>query len=617
MKKTLIAIVSLCGSGAFAADPTGCPPFEIELPRATGGAIVNAADFGLSSTTSNNAAAINRALAECRRVGASRLVLPKGVWFCHDATGVKIDGLEDFTFDGGGSMLVFYRPPKFKVGVRWGDGACTSSIIISGCRRTVVENLFVDWNWDVEPLATWARISAVRKPEGDGDESWVDLDLVDYVRHPVYPCPLPVQTVSTWDESRNFSARGPVSFYGSSEGHGGTRTEWLSPNRLRLWPYKRPVGLPVAEEYANRYDVGFRIANFMRSARIGTLLRLSTAYYGKDVFAMFGNEHLTLRNVSVLSGRGMGFHVDGPQHHWQFVDVNVLPPHKLGVESATGREVKNRPVTTTADVLHVSNSKGWCKFMRCRFSKGQDDIINLHDRAIQAKRTGQRMMTTTSARGLGYFAPSVGDSLEFLMCDFARTGFTAKITSIDGNDMAFDREVPVEFDHGAVLFDLERGTSNILIKDNLHEDGIGRVCIQGSNVTIEDSTFRRGTSMALKIQSSTTHDKWSEGYGCTNIVVRNCTFENYQLGRDKRMYGVYADVFIGANFASETDTLPDPIGDPSIFGDILFDRCRFLGCRHNAVHVHSAHDVVLRDCKFKTPGSRVVTTGLATGIMEE
>ena len=123
--------------------------------------------------------------------------------------------------------------------------------------------------------------------------------------------------------------------------------------------------------------------------------------------------------------------------------------------------------------------------------------------------------------------------------------------------------------------------------------------------------------MALKIQSSTTPDKWSEGYGCTNIVIRNCTFEDYQLGRDKRMYGVYADVFVGPNFASESDALPDPVGDPSLFGDILFERCRFLGCRHDAVHVHSAHDVVLRDCEFETPGRRLVANGFASETVED
>jgi len=62
----LAACVALCAA-AHAGTPTGCPDFDVELPRATGGAVIRAADFGFSETNDHNAAAINAALAEARR----------------------------------------------------------------------------------------------------------------------------------------------------------------------------------------------------------------------------------------------------------------------------------------------------------------------------------------------------------------------------------------------------------------------------------------------------------------------------------------------------------------------------------------------------------------------
>ena len=122
--------------------PTGCPDFEVELPR-TGSAgcqpgsagcqpaVVKAADFGLSEASTNNAAAINAALAEARRIGAARVELAPGTYRCFDpvvsdgaqdqggvqrpgaCAGVVIEGFTDFTFDGCGATLVFRRerPP--------------------------------------------------------------------------------------------------------------------------------------------------------------------------------------------------------------------------------------------------------------------------------------------------------------------------------------------------------------------------------------------------------------------------------------------------------------------------------------------------------------------------
>ena len=104
------AAVTVAGFVRMAAgEPTGCPDFTVEQPRDTKGPVLRAADFGVSTTNADNAAALNRAFEACRKAGASKLVLERGTYKCHGPVGLVLDGLTDFTFDGGDSLLVFWR----------------------------------------------------------------------------------------------------------------------------------------------------------------------------------------------------------------------------------------------------------------------------------------------------------------------------------------------------------------------------------------------------------------------------------------------------------------------------------------------------------------------------
>ncbi len=94
------------------AEPSGCPDFEVELPRAADcvhSAVVRAVDFGLSETNTRNHVAINAAIAEAKRTNADRVELAPGTYRCFDGKGIFIDGFTDFTFDGKGATLVFRR----------------------------------------------------------------------------------------------------------------------------------------------------------------------------------------------------------------------------------------------------------------------------------------------------------------------------------------------------------------------------------------------------------------------------------------------------------------------------------------------------------------------------
>ena len=50
--------------------------------------------------------------------------------------------------------------------------------------------------------------------------------------------------------------------------------------------------------------------------------------------------------------------------------------------------------------------------------------------------------------------------------------------------------------------------------------------MQGNNVTFEGCRFGPMSGLPLKLTSCYSYNCWCEGIGCTNVVVRNCRFDN-------------------------------------------------------------------------------------------
>ena len=592
-RKTICMTLGLALATAAWADPVGCPDFTVDLPRAKKGAVVPAKDFGLSTATSNNAAAITAALREAKRRGARRVVLAPGTYYCHDAQGIFAEGLEDVEIDGKGATLVFWRPSDFHDQPQWDNAHDASNVILKDCKRVLVTDLNFDWDWEKDPLGEFVTVVDKHLGEKDTFDSSLDLRFADYARHPLFGKPLPVQTLYAADESRERLGVGENNYFGQSEGHFGCRMKWLGPNRIRIWPYAKSDCGPFSTQYEPRV---LPKSNYLgvKNRKVGDFLRLAHYYYGKNCFVVEDGEHLTFRKVNILSCRGMGWVFDGTVHHVAVVDCNVLPPHRLG---KTAKGPAKRPFTTTADIVHVSHgSRGYFKFENYRAAMNQDDMYNFHDRSSWVKKTGPRALTVTQKRGIKYFGPRVGDEQELLGKDYSLTGFRARIVAIDGETMTVDRDVPDRFLVDSIAFDRARDTGRIILRNCVHEGPSGRCCILAPNVTIDGLVIRDSQGQALKLQSGTTTDKWSEGYGCTNVVVRNCVIADVN-GRERKMYGVVSDVFIGVNYENGVATDVKPVD--TLVSDILLENNTFIRPRGEVLHVRGASNVIER-------GNRVI-----------
>lgn len=538
----------LGGSGALWT-PTGAGEFEIEGPRVHGGPVLKAADFGFSITNDHNAAAIQRALAEAKRLKASRLELAPGTYNCFDEPGFRAEGFEDFTLDGKGALLVFRRDRRV--------GGANVTLVKN--TRCVFGDFKMDWDWAYDPLACVGTCTNKFVDEQSDEGSYFDMKLDR--AHPCYPALPPVLTATTIDAERRHLIGTPPNrliFLGMPD---GAKIAWLAPDLMRIWPGVRREGVAAGP---SDFDA-FRSPNrdTVRRVPLGISYRLLHAYYDDGAVAMRDNVHLTFRNVDVYGCRGSGLGVDGRQHHWQVENVRIAPPDDRLAERMTA---------CTADGHHIRRSLGWAKYVNFTISFCNDDAHNFHDCTIYGVAEAPNRLKVTSPVGMGYFQASVGDTIELRESNFEAIGWQGRVVSVNGETMTMDRPVPQPRKGDRFLFfDRSVATDHVLMKGCVCRDAHFRNLFQTNDLTLEDCIFERMGSYAIEFCGAWTERLWCEGMGVTNCVVRNCLFrEGNQMGRGQG--GCAAEIL--SNLYPPNGFKVAPFV-PGFFDGILVDGCRF------------------------------------------
>lgn len=573
--------------------PTGAPNFEVKQPKPKNSLVVKAVDFGFDQSNDDCAAAINKALEHCRKIGASKLVLAEGTYNCFGKSGVVLEGFEDFEIDGKGAMLIFRRPSKIANLPQFAVVDKSANFSIKNCRRTAVTNLKMDWDWQNDPLGAFVKIID-KKPAKDGEPPYFDVVFLGYKNYPLYNKPMPVQVMLPMNEALDGFADGAAFYFGPSEGHFGSKSKWLTPNTARIYHSTKAEGLPMSKAYDYQFTENKRNYEH-KAAKVGGIYRLMHYYYGKNAFHVDSNLHLTLKNIDIVSCRGMAVFIDGSQKYLQLENFNVSP---VGYS-------KNRPCSTTADVIHSANSLGFCKMINCTFSLNQDDIINFHDRTTFAAKSADNALLITNKRAMEFFRASVGDELELFGEDCAPLSFRAKIVKIDGETMYLDRSVPPQKGCGFVVAKLSGATDNILVKGCNFVNFSGRAIFHGKNVTVENSRFANGYSIPLKFQMVYTFDQWAEGYGCNNVVVRNCSFDSCN-NRDVKYDGWVAEIFSGGSIdkKAKVERLSKYTAQNILIENNRFVNTRGLSWRINAgrnlFFINNTIDESAKNIKFQS-----------------
>ena len=554
--------------GEIGKTATGCPDFNVELPAGNPNApVVNAADFGATENNLKFCDAMNAAVAHCRKVGARKLVLPKGVYHLYNSGPITFEGLKDFEFDGGGSTFIFLRDKGLakmkgldasKISNNFQDGACVK---ISECERVKVGNFNIDWDWAADPLGSIVRVENVcASPGGE----YIDYKFVDYDNFPRRD--LRVANLSSYDPVSNLIGveGGATLGYEFYKGKNIPKMDWLSGNVLRVWH--------------SRYS---------RRAKVGDFYRMQHYYYDGAGVLTHQNRHLTLSKVNVYSCRGHAFVVSGTQQYWQYLDCSIKPP-----EGA-----KARAITCTADHLHVVNSRGYMKLIGCDFMLGADDCINVHDCTGYAVRKSDFSLETRNVRGIKMF--KVGDPIELRDDDFSPSGFTGKIKSVKPIDaskgvheIVFADKIPQPKGEGFIMFNHYYSSGNILLRNcKFHSNRARGIIIQCPNVTVENCVIKNNEMAGMRIVTGYTPNLWSEGFGVDNLLVRGCVFESTNR-TDVKADGFARDIHIGIyrTTGERTGQTMYPI-----MSNITFEKNTFKNAYGLVAFITSSGNVVFRE----------------------
>lgn len=532
--------------------PTGAKEFDVDLPRPSTDLVLDAADFGVRTENADNAEPLRRALAAAKDRKAAKLVLAPGDYRLGPDSALIMDGFSDFTFDGRGARFVSSR-------------AQGAFLRLHRCVRTRLVDFSVDWDWSRQPLASVVEVQAV-------GEGFVDLRFRDYDDFPnrraAFLVLSPFDPVTRSVGVEGVSTKGLARFWGELSPFPG---EWISPNVARL--KTDPNGLHVGELY-----------------------RLQHYYYHLNGFSMDSNEHLRLERVKILSTPGHAFLITGTQHHTLFDRVDIVAP----------KDDPRRVITCTADHLHVAQSRGYIKLDHCEFSLGGDDIFNMHDSSGFARANGPRTVRTVNAPAYGRLPK--GTKVELRHGDYSPSGFigtVAETKPVDGGggafDITFEEPIPAEQADGFVLFDRTYDTRNVIVRDSYFHDNRARgLLILARDVTVENNVFRHQEMGAIKIETGYTLNAWSEGYGVSNVVIRNNVFADQNPSGSNSLHRertIYVGIYLKRDPSEDVTDYP-------IIRDLLFEGNTFSNSCGVAAYVTSARNVTFLNNVFADPTPR-------------
>ena len=580
---------------------TGAGEIVVSPPRPNG-RTVYAADFGFSVTNDDNGAAIQRALDAAKKAKAGRLVLAPGVYRCFGPKGVMFDGFEDFVFDGAGAELVFRRPPTYPIVPSWHHDTSRANFVIRNCRRMRMGGFDMDWDWRTAPLATGARVTKIHVDETSDFASYVEFELLGHGdRHPYFGTAFPVQHLNQMSaDFSTFGERNSNWWMGTYEGDMGAKSEWIDPVHVRVYPsvFDRSQphwGGPNAvsgNAKANRAHVKMR--------HVGEHVRIAHRYYGKGGFTLDSNEDLELHDVNVYACFGFGVYIDGSQRNWILRNVRFKP-----------RDLRH-PISCSADTIHFSHSMGGAIIDGLQTSHGQDDVINVHDRFTVAKPVGERELEVILKRGAIYFMPGVGHEVELRFPTFHATGWRGKVVAIKDSRIVFDRPLPAaggDSSHSTVgtgpyflVFDRSASCDRVIVRNAVIEDNEQRCLFNASDITIENCVFRRTNGDAVRLLADYTMTYWCEGTGVTNLVVRNCRFENNCMGHQ-----LDCPWNMGADLVTCLGLPPNvriSDADKSHVSRILVEGCTFRDSLSYAAAFNFGRDIVFRRNSIECTGLR-------------
>lgn len=461
--------------------------------------VVYLADFLTEETAADATPAVRRALEECVRVDASRLVLPGGELRLrpeeavekyqfisnNDASLKKIafdlDGMSDFTVDGNGTKLLFT--------------GFISPFSLENCRNVTVENLSVDFT---------RTFHSEGKIVGAGD-GWLEIDFPDE-----YVCDIVNGCLYFRDgEGTTYPFSNMLEFDGEKHEPAFLASDfWLFDQTVPA------VKVPNGNIRVVRKDFVATAGNIMV---FGAAARYNPGFFVSD------SEGVNIRGVNLYHCGGMGV-IAQRSRDIELNELIVVPSPGTG-----------RVVSITADATHYVNCGGYIRMIDCVFESQKDDATNIHGLYMAVEKISGPDSALFRWHNTGQYGVDFireGMELEFVDNEDLHTYARRVVKSVNRlnkecTEVVFTEPLPQETELSHVVASVEY--PEVLIKGCRMGKNRARGLLLGSRgkTVVEDNYFHiAGAAILFEGDANF----WFEQSGVRDVIIRNNVFENGNYG---------------------------------------------------------------------------------------
>ena len=442
--------------------------FYIARPNEKSYKTVNASDFGVSTAASDNYSAFCKAIEYCKANPNTTLKVDGGKYHFRTDKAIMLDNLKNILIDADGAQFIFEHPNYFH---------------IVNCDCIEIRGLSITWNLEASRLASLVKIKNADPETHSFEIEFTELDEVS--------ADVPIMAFTKYDPE--------------------TLTPGTRHNFREDYVYQFPGSIKTVEK-TERNVLKITHNGLLDSYTNGEIYLLRHHVYDGNAFNVRNTSNVTFSDVKLYAIAGMGWLIENRSERFQLLNcvIGLDPEHD-----------DNR-ISATADGVHIANTNGKFKISGCDFSFMGDDDINVHDNiAMVTNRLDEKTVDIyTNANNF-----SVGDTAIFSGKDFSDLGFCAAVTSVDGNRLTFDKELPDNIVKDCIVSNGSIDSGNYVISDNyFHENRARGLLLQSDNGLCENNRFYKTMANPIKVIMDISSGLWLEGTGVNGLVIRNNSF---------------------------------------------------------------------------------------------
>jgi len=290
----------------------------------------------------------------------------------------------------------------------------------------------------------------------------------------------------------------------------------------------------------------------MANIALDSALLLMHSKYKSHVFFANACDDVVVRDVRVRDAAGMG--------------VIASNCENVRVEGLLALPKADRLLSMTADGIHLQDCTGSIVVRNCDLRRLGDDGFNVHSKFLEVHSvSGNVVDLGQTPSNYWNIAWSGNQTIEFFAPNLQRRG-TALMSSFVHSSLTatFSSALPAGLAVGDYASNVDRLPDSVLIEDTQVIDNIGHgLRLHGSNLLVEDCTFRRNTGPALLIETESR--VYFETAPSDDVTIRGCVIDDSNRFTWDSL-GALTVVGQHANGAGGPPPPACPGGDPTLAG---------------------------------------------------